>query len=156
MDKMDKQADIQQKVAETKSKPNQESGRPPQAPDQEPRKKRVDTPKSTPGLAEFVVWATSAFEAVECLNKGYLEMKSKANLRQLTKDEAIELDNIKLSAFLSLDPLCVLDNQNIYKAVSSKTHIPKVFSTVREKSTSTENYKKLVIGTYIESVFDQK
>ena len=158
MEKMDKQADIQEKVAEKKQsqKPVRESGRPPSALDEEPRKKRVDTPKSTPGVAELVVWATSAFEAVECLNKGYLEMKSKANLRQLTKDEASELDNIKLSAFLALDPLCTLDDNNIFKAVASKYSVPNEFRGLRDASPTTEKYKKIVVGTYIQSKIDGK
>ena len=144
IEKMDKQADIQEKVAEKKQsqKPVRESGRPPSAIDEEPRKKRVDTPRSTPGVAELVVWATSAFEAVECLNKGYLEMKSKANLRQLTKSEASELDNIKLSTFLALEPLSSLDDNNIFKAVASKYSVPSEFRGLRDSSPTTEKYKK--------------
>ena len=83
-------------------------------------------------------------------------MKSKANLRQLTKDEAIELDNIKLSAFLSFKPLCPLTDENIFKAVATKSSIPKQFRNLKDVSTSTENYKKIVIGTYIQSVIEQK
>ena len=88
------------------------------------------------------MWATSAFEAVECLNKGYLEMKSKANLRQLTKSEASELDNIKLSTFLALEPLSSLDDNNIFKAVASKYSVPSEFRGLRDSSPTTEKYKK--------------
>jgi len=153
LEKIDKQGKINEKISEKKAsqKPSNENGRPPNKLDEGPRKKRVDTPRSKPGVAELVVWATSAFEAVECLNKGYLDMKSKSNLRQLTKDEAAELDNIKLSAFLALEPLCELNNNNIHKAIASSYSISGDFRSLREKSTTTENYKKLVVGTYIES-----
>lgn len=158
MQKMEKQGEINEKVAERKEKqkPINPNGRPPNKLDEGPRKKRVDTPKSTPGVAELVVWATSAFESVELLNKGYLEVKSKANLRQLTKEESNELDIIKLSAFLALEPMCELNNENLLKAVSSKIAIPNKYRELKNNNLTSEVYKKAVVGTYIESIISQK
>jgi hypothetical protein len=154
IEKMEKQGQINEKVAEQKEKqkPINPNGRPPNKLDEGPRKKRVDTPKSTPGVAELIMWTTSALEYIEFLNKGYLEVKSKANLRKLTKDEANELDSIKLSAFLSLDTMCDLNNENLIKAVSSKINIPTKFRNLKDGNPSSEEYKKLVIATYIESI----
>jgi hypothetical protein len=155
---MEKQGQINEKVAERKEKqkPINPNGRPPNKLDEGPRKKRVETPKSTPGVAELVVWATSAFESVEFLNKGYLEVKSKANLRQLTKEEANELDTIKLSAFLALEPMSELSNENLFKAVSSNINIPNKYKDLKNNNLTSEVYKKAVVGTYIESIIGQK
>ena len=60
--------------------------------DEEPRKKRVDTPKSTPGLADAVVWVTSCFEEISNItNKAFLAINKKSNMRQLTKAQVSEL-----------------------------------------------------------------
>lgn len=152
LDKMDKQAKMQEKLAEKKEseKPNQESGRPPQKQDDGPRKKRVDTPKSTPGVAKLIVWATSAFEAMDVITKGYLEVQGKSNMRQLTKAQVTEVENIKLSAFLNLPLMCELSNENIHNALSKKVSIPKEFASLKEDSESVDHYKKLVVSNYVE------
>ena len=152
MDKMDKQAKQQEKLAEKKEsqKPVREAGRPQNKIDEEPRKKRVDTPKSTPGVADLIVWATSAFESMDVITKGYLEMQGKSNMRQLTKAQITEVEHIKLSAFLNLPVMCELSNENIHKALSKKVSIPKVFAALREESETVDHYKKLVVSKYVE------
>jgi len=152
IEKMEKQSEINQKATKEKEKqkPVNPNGRPQNKIDEGPRKKRVDTPRSTPGVADLIVWTTSAFDFVEFVNKPYLETKSKANLRQLTKDESKELNTIKLSAFLSLEPMCELTVENIHKAVSSKINIPTQYRELKDKNLSHEVYKKSIIGIYIE------
>ena len=87
---------------------------------------------------------------MDIINKGFLEVKSKANLRQLTKNEAKELDTIKLSTFLSLDPMCELSNENIHKALSSKINIPTEYKHLRDSKLTSEAYKKNITAIYIE------
>jgi hypothetical protein len=55
IEKMEKQGQINEKIAEKKEsqKPVNPAGRPLNKKDEEPRKKRVETPKSTPGVAEL-------------------------------------------------------------------------------------------------------
>jgi len=158
MEKIEKQGEIQtkQKEQQQKQKPAQPNGRPPQKQDTKPRKKRVETPKSTPGVAELIFWATSAFESTQHINKGYLEVKGKSNARQLTKDESSELEDIKLGAFLALEPMCELSDANLHKALSSNNVIPNEYKYIKGSSLTMDNYKKMAIGLYVERFFNEK
>jgi len=157
MEKITKQGEINTKIKDQqqKQKPPQPTGRPPQKQDTKPRKKRVETPRSTPGVADLIVWATSAFESTQQINKGYLEIKGKSNARQLTKDEAVELENIKLAAFLALEPMSDISDENLKKALASNNVIPNEFKYIRENSVTMENYKKMVVGVYVEQYFNE-
>jgi hypothetical protein len=153
LEKIDKQVKQQDSKKKQEVK---ENGRPPLTPDEGPRKKRVETPKSKPGVAELVVWSTSAFEYTENINKGYLEIKEKSNARQLTKHESKELENIKLAAFLALEPMCELSDKNLHKALSSNNLVPKEYKQIRTTSTSMDGYKKMVVGLYVEQFVGEK
>jgi len=157
MEKISKQGEINTKIKDQqqKQKPPQPNGRPPQKQDTAPRKKRTETPRSTPGVAELIFWATSAFESTQHINKGYLEIKGKSNARQLTKDESSELEEIKLAAFLALDPMCELSDANLHKALCSKNVIPNEYKYIKSTSVTMENYKKMVVGLYVEQFFDK-
>ena len=155
LEKIDKQAK-QAKQQEGKKKEVKENGRPPLTPDEGPRKKRIETPRSKPGVAELVVWSTSALEYTENINKGYLEIKEKSNARQLTKDESKELENIKLAAFLALEPMCELSDKNLHKALSSNNLVPKEYKQIRANSTTMDSYKKMVVGLYVERFVSEK
>jgi hypothetical protein len=157
MEKITKQGEINTKIKDQqqKQKPPQPNGRPPQKQDTRPRKKRTETPRSTPGVADLIVWATSAFESTQHINKGYLEIKGKSNARQLTKDEAVELENIKLAAFLALEPMSDISDENLKKALASNNVIPNEFKYIRDNSPNMENYKKMVVGVYVEQFFNE-
>ena len=104
LEKMEKQTELNDKKKEKEApKPQKqmtnEEGRPLFKMDEEPRKQRVDTPKSKPGVAELFVWATDALEEVSVLSQGYMQSKGKTDMRQLTRDESQELENLKLYAF---------------------------------------------------------
>ncbi len=45
-------------------KNDDKGGRPKFKQDKEPRKKRTETPKSKPGLAETIMWAQGSFDAI--------------------------------------------------------------------------------------------
>ena len=65
------------------SNPN---GRPKFKQDEKPRKKRVETPKNTPGVADLIVWANQSFDLIsEVTNKAFLSVCNKKNMIQLTK-----------------------------------------------------------------------
>jgi hypothetical protein len=157
MEKIQKQGEINSKNREQqqKQKPSEPNGRPPLKQDEGPRKRRLPKPKTTPGVADLIVWATTAFDNTQHINKGYLDIKGKSNARQLTKDEIVELENIKLAAFLALEPMCELSNENLHKALSSSNVIPNEFKYIRENSITMENYKKMVVGVYVEQFFNE-
>ena len=159
MDKIDKQADIQERVAEKKEsqKPVNDNGRPPQKQDEGPRKKRVDTPKSTPGVAELFVWATTAFDSTSTLIDGYLHNKGKANMRSLTKSEAQELEELRLYTLLNLEPMCEINDKAIFKAVSTKfKQLPAKLKEVKDSANSIENYRKMIVACYVEMILSGK
>jgi len=158
MEKIEKQGDINTKLQQSReqNKPKQDNqGRPSNIIENSKRKKKVQTPKTKPGVAELIFWATSAFESTQHINKGYLEIKGKSNARQLTKDEANELEDIKLGAFLALEPMCELNDQNLHKALSSNNVIPNEYKYIKGTSVTIENYKKMIIGLYVEQFFNE-
>tara|TARA_B100002019_G_scaffold181607_1_gene156783 strand:+ start:1066 stop:3066 length:2001 start_codon:yes stop_codon:yes gene_type:complete len=158
LEKMEKQTELNDKKKEKEApKPQQqmtnEEGRPLFKMDEEPRKQRVDTPKSKPGVAELFVWATDALEEVSVLSQGYMQSKGKTDMRQLTRDESQELENLKLYAFLNLEPMSKINAAAIHKAISSKTSpLFSEFSNIRSSSANLQDYKNHVIARYVESV----
>lgn len=158
MEKMDKQGQQQEKLAEKKEvqRPKNDNGRPPQKQDDGPRKKRVETPKSNPGVAELFLWATKAFDATSLICDGYLAQKGRANMRQLTKQESEELENLRLGVLLNLEPMSSIDDAAIYKAVSQKFKaIPENLSDARNHTNSIDDYRKLVVANYVESLLSK-
>ena len=158
LEKMEKQTELNDKKKEKEAprpqKPmTNEEGRPLFKMDEEPRKQRVDTPKSKPGVAELFVWATGALDEVSILSQGYMQSKGKTDMRQLTRDESQELENLKLYAFLNLDPLSKITPTSIHKAISSKTSpLFSEFSEIREKSSNLQDYKNHVLAKYVEHI----
>lgn len=151
LEKIEKQGDINSKKEEKKQQPK-DNGRPPFQTDEGPRKKRVDTPKSTPGVAELFVWASSALEETNLLSQGYLSAKEKTNMRQLTKAEANELEDLKLYAFLNLKPMSNVTSSSIHKALSSKASKSyTLFKKIRANTSSLQDYKNNVLAQYVES-----
>lgn len=158
LEKMEKQTELNDKKKEKEAprpqKPmTNEEGRPLFKMDEEPRKQRVDTPKSKPGVAELFVWATGALDEVSILSQGYMQSKGKTDMRQLTRDESQELENLKLYAFLNLDPLSKITPTSIHKAISSKTSpLFSEFSEIRDKSSNLQDYKNHVLAKYVEHI----
>jgi len=164
MEKIEKQGDISKDIQESKPQPAlqnkqapiQNIGRPQNKQDEGPRKKRVDTPKSTPGLADLIVWATSAFDHTLLLVDGYLANKSKSNMRQLTKSESQELEEFRLMALLNLPLMCELNNESLYRAISKEfTCLPEKFKKIKTTASSVDSYRKLVIASYVEMIINE-
>ena len=159
IEKMEKQSKInedkKQEPAPSKKPQDKDNGRPPFKKDEEPRKKRVETPKSKPGLADMIVWASSTFDSLSVLSKAYLGTKDKSNMRQLTKAEASELEDLKIDVLTKLEPLSKVDNDAIFKALSQKS-INKGFraslksSNISPDAMTMDSYKKAVVGAFVE------
>jgi hypothetical protein len=161
LEKIDKQAEVNEVKEDKKKKEIKKNGRPPFAPDKEPRKKRVETPKSKPGLADLIVWTNDAFEDVSStLNKAFLGANNKKNLRQLTKSEVCTLEALKIHALTNLDPMTPTDETSILKALSSDERSPKSFNdklsddNVSASEMPINSYKKKVIGAFVEHFFE--
>ena len=156
MDKMDKQAKMVDKKKEPQSDQQkneipEKEGRPPMKRDEGPRKQRVETPKSTPGVAELFIWANSAFDSTSKLTEGYLFSKDKQNMRQLTKAESAELEDLRIAVLTSLEPMCDLNDNSLHNALQCKTPAVSLkLRKLRASTSSVENYRKEVIARYVE------
>ena len=137
-------------------------GRPLFKKDEEPRKKRVETPRSVPGLADMLVWSTEAFEKISStLNTAFLGINNKRNLRQLTKAQICELEGLKLDVLTNIEPMSVVDDNVVFKTLSSKKRMPsdlkRLFAS--EKVSASEMainaYKKKVIGVFMQYHYDK-
>ena len=163
LEKIDKQAEQQEKKQEQKEQKKEvkDNGRPPFAPDEEPRKKRVDTPKSQPGLADLIVWTSDAFDFVsDTINKAYLGANNKSNLRQLTKAEVNDLEKLKVQVMANLNVMSKIDEALVFKSVSSNTKTPlQIEKTLSKEGISTSKmpintYKKNIVGVFVQHFSD--
>jgi hypothetical protein len=159
LEKIDKQAKVNQKVAEKKEsqKPINPNGRPPASLDEGPRKKRVDTPRSKPGVAEFIVWTNQTFDKISAtLNSAYLGIHKKKNMRGLTKSQVRELERLKLHVLLNTTAMSDISEDDICKTVASNKRMPQDFSNILNsgkispENMNIEDYKRHAISAYVE------
>lgn len=146
-------------LQQTKLDQSAQNGRPANKKDSGPRKKRVDKPRSKPGLAELAIWSNKAYEVIsENATKAYLALNKKANLRQLTKAQIAELERLKLIALFSLEPMTEVTKSAVCEAFKSDTSIPQEFSSymLRHKISTTnmpiDDYRRTVLGGFVEYI----
>lgn len=138
-------------------KPANPNGRPKNQKDSKPRKERVAKPKTKPGVAELIMWSEAAWQDTsEIMSKVFLATKKKKNLRQLTRVEAKQLEQLKLDVFTNLDTLGEVDDKAVANILSNQQKTPASFKNTLEaknispNSMSVDNYRRGVIGLYIE------
>ena len=74
-------------------------------------------------------------------------------MRQLTKDESKELENLKLYAFLNLKPMSTVTNASIHQAVVAKTSaLFSEFQNIRSSTSNLQDYKNHVLAKYVEHI----
>ena len=134
-----------------------EGGRPLFKQDDSPRKKRVEKPKSTPGVAEMMVWSEKSYDTINTvINDAFLASSEKKNLRQLTKADINNLEHLKVDIFTNLTAMEKVDNNLIYKKLKEKIKMPVAFAqAIKDNNLSVdmglELFRKNIIGLYIES-----
>lgn len=133
-------------------------GRPMFKKDDGPRKRRVDKPKSTPGVAELLVWSEDAWNKVSSvITSAYLNSNNKKNLRQLTKSQVRDLEQLKLDVFTNLDAGCNVTDDIIYTKLKSGSRIQDSLknhlddNNINPDTMSIESYRKYAVGLFIES-----
>jgi len=136
--------------------PNQ-NGRPPLSTDTQPRKQRIANPKSKPGVAELLVWTESAWsELTDVLNDAFLNCNNKKNLRQLTKAQISDLEQLKIDVLTNLPLLETVNAQSINDILMAKKTTSAEFKTLlseRNINIETMNidvYRTNIIGLFIE------
>lgn len=162
MEKIDRQGELNKQAQESKQTPKNDNGRPPLKQDDGPRKKRVDTPRSKPGVAELVSWTSETFDVVsDTINKAYLAINAKKNLRQLTKDQICDLENLKVQTLASLEILKDVDETIVAEAINNIKNTPIELKNLLKtnKVSASElpinSYKKKLIGVYVEYLLGQ-
>lgn len=166
MEKMDKQGQINLKQEKEKQKSVKrntntdikDNGRPPNSLDDGPRKKRVEKPKSQPGLAETLVWAEQSWAKIsETVNSAFLNSNNKKNLRQLTKSQVKDLEAIKLDVFTNFDVHENVNPKTIFtKLKSGVTTDKELRNTMEENNVNLDNmniddYRTYIIGLFVDS-----
>ena len=161
MEKMDKQAEINEKVAERKEsqKPVNPNGRPPNKLDEGPRQQRKETPRSKPGVAELILWANKSYDNIsDNLNKAFLSIANKKNMRSLTKAEVSDLEKIKLDVLLNIKPMSELTDSKFKETLYGNKKMPESFrkhlenNKISTEYMSIEEYKRSAIAAYIDFV----
>jgi hypothetical protein len=163
MEKIDRQGEINEKITEKKEKekPINPNGRPPAKLDQGPRKKRVDTPKSKPGVAELITWTNESFDKIsELTTTAYLGVLNKKNMRGLSKDQCSELEDLKLHVLASVEPMSQITDTIIMNTIGSSKKMPQTLqkliqdSEIDLKNLNVENFRRKAISCYIQHILD--
>lgn len=82
------------------------NGRPKFQKDTTPRKQRVVNPKSKPSTANVMIWATNAQKKIsDILNPPLLSHYGKENLRELSRAQVSELEEIKFKVLCKIEPM---------------------------------------------------
>jgi len=159
MQKMEKQGEINEKIAETKEKqkPVNPAGRPQNSLDDGPRKKRTETPRSTPGVAELFNWANDQYDKIsKVVNEAYLSTNNKKSMRNLTKADVAELEAIKLDILYNVNLMSDNGPQEIVACLDSNKKIPqKIEASLKSQnispiSLSLLDYQRRAISTFVE------
>ncbi len=132
-------------------------GRPLFKKDELPRKKRVEKPKSKPGVAELLQWSNAALADIsECVNNAYLKSKNKNNLRQLTKAEFKSVESLKVQVFANTNAFDEIDDNYIYDKLTSATSVPSGFAKAMKDQNiniddmTLDQYRTGVVGVFVE------
>ncbi len=134
-----------------------EGGRPLFKQDDGPRKKRVEKPKSNPGVAEMMVWAENVYDKINhTVSEAFLASSNKKNLRQLTKSEISNLETLKVDIFTNLEPLQKVDASVVLDKMQNRSKASKMFKELLKNNNLSvdmglELFRKNVIALYIES-----
>lgn len=139
------------------AKPSNSNGRPPLSNDTGPRKQRVANPRSKPGVAELVVWSETSWEKLsDILTNAYLKSNNKKNLRQLTKAEVNNLEQLKIDVLTNLPLFSEVDEHSIAQLLSSNVQTPMEFTKLLKNNNivledmTIDTYRRSILGLYIE------
>ena len=168
LEKMDRQSELNEKSEKNKEnkenkgqpnapKPPSKEGRPLLKRDDKPRKKRVEKPKSKPGLAELITWSQNSYDKIsESVTTAFLKMNNKKNLRQMTKSEMFDVERIKFDVLTNISLLSEVSDAAIHASLAAGKVAPKAFKeTLRDKNIVIEdmaidNFRQQAISCYVE------
>ena len=90
------------------------NGRPKFSKDSKPRKQKRVLPKTKPGLASLMVWSAEAQKSISnILNPAILNHYKKKSLRELTKAELTNLEDIKFKVLCNINPYDPINEEQV-------------------------------------------
>ena len=151
---VDKPLDVPEKIVDLPS----ENGRPKFKKDEGPRKRRRETPKSQPGLAQQIVWAEKAWASVSSIvANAYIKSLGKKNSRQLTKSQIHDLEQLKLDVFTNLDLHEDINENIVYSKLKSGVKTSSSFmqflknNGINLDNMNIDDYRFNVIASFLEN-----
>jgi hypothetical protein len=151
---VDKPSDVPEKIVDLPS----ENGRPKFKKDEGPRKRRRETPKSQPGLAQQIVWAEKAWASVSSIvANAYIKSLGKKNSRQLTKSQIHDLEQLKLDVFTNLDLHEDINENIVYSKLKSGVKTSSSFmqflknNGINLDNMNIDDYRSNVIASFLEN-----
>ena len=145
-----------------------EDGRPKNARDKEKRKQKVVKPRvaADSDFINMTLWATEAQRVIsDILNPALLDHYGKKNLRGLTKEETIQLEDVKLSVLANLEPYSSITPEVVRHILDEKSGVYadmrsfinsliKDFTDLNKKSPNLEESRQIRASSY--ALFYQK
>ena len=114
--------------------PDPDGGRPKFSLDQGPRKKKRVLPKNSPNLGSLTIWATQAQEKVsQYLNSEILNVHGKKNLRELSKAQLQDLEELKFTVLCKIDPYSDIDEEVIKASLPEDLKVEKEFLDIKDE-----------------------
>lgn len=149
-----------------KKQPN-ENGRPPFTRDTKPRKQKRVLPKNKPAISSIMVWSNEAQKTISnIVNPAILHFYQKKNLRELTKSEFVNLEEIKFQVLCHLKPFEEINEDKIAlimeknKSITEKQKLLKKqltaeFIDKNNKSPSLDEMRQINNLVYSFAFFDE-
>ena len=129
-----------ERIEVDKPSPNPDGGRPKFSLDQGPRKQKRVLPKNSPNLASLTIWASNSQNKIsQVLNARILEVQGKRNLRELSKSQLQDLEELKFTVLCKIEPYSDITEELITASLPEDLEVEKEFLHVKE-----EMYKDFV------------
>lgn len=133
------------------------NGRPNMSKDTEPRKQRMAKPRSKPGIAEMLVWTETAWDNISnIVNAAFLGCKNKKNLRQLTRGELNDLEQLKVDVLSNLPVMSEVNVNVVHTILAQRKVMPAEFKILLESRgiyidhMNIDLYRTNIVGLFIE------
>ena len=112
---------------------NPDGGRPKFSRDQGPRKQREVKPKDSPNLASLMIWTTQAQEKIaQVINASILEVHGKTSLRQLSKAQLHDLEQLKFEILCKIEPYSEINEEIINANIQGDNMVKVEFENIKK------------------------
>ena len=145
-----------------------DNGRPPFSKDSQPRKQRRVLPKTTPGQASIMVWANQAQKQIsDIINPGLLAHYNKSNLREVSKAQLLEMEEIKFIVLSNMRPYSQITAQQIADILENRPSLTQSQLAIKDsiyqdwlsnaqRSPSIDELRQIYNISYSLNFFDKK